>query len=293
MRYDARHFIMTSLRSHVTQSAVARPFGLRVILLRLAVMLISLVSISAVCVSKGGDVEIVEEVTLVNEDLKLVIEATRANIELFRGEPGSVITQGEFGNRPKIVHRVRPGAILPTSFLLIETHIPLQYAPRARATVRIWVPDGTEIEVNGDNVSVEISGPGPDSIAVNGVITLTKGDVTFTDVSGNFEITTEIGGITLNRVTGEFDAATGRGSIFFRGAPTESAVSRIKTGGGSIYADLTGAPGLAVSAEAGRGAILLHDGKDPISGTNITVSPEDGAAALELVTANGIIDIRR
>ncbi|MCH8816785.1 MAG: hypothetical protein IIC92_03515 [Chloroflexi bacterium] len=280
---------MTFRRAQLSPSTPRQGFNLRTGGLRLAAALISLVSVAAVCVSKGGDVEIVEEVTLVTENLKLVIEATRADIELFRGEPGSVITQVEFGNRPKVVHRVRPGAILPTSHLLIETHIPVRYAPRSRATVRMWIPEGTEIEVNGEDLSVEITGP----IAVNGVITLTKGDATLTDVTGNFDIDTGLGGITLNRVAGEFDANTGRGSIFFRGEPAASVVSHIETGAGSIFADLSRSPDLAVSAEAGRGAILLHDGKDPISGANIAVSPEGGAATLELVTANGIIDIRR
>lgn len=290
-------FIMIDLRSHiplhVRLPGPGRDFDLRARALRLSAVLISLVSVAAVCVSKGGDVEIVEDITLVTEDLKLVVEATRADIEFFKGEPGSVITRGEFGNRPKVVHRVRPGAVLPTSHLLIETNIPLKYAPRSRAIVRIWIPDGTEIEVNGDDVSVEISGPDPALIAVNGVITLTKGDAILTDVTGNFDITTGVGGITLNRVSGEFDAITGRGSLFFRGAPTESVVSRLETGAGSIFADLSSTPDLPFSAEAGRGAILLHDGKDPISGANIAVLPVEGVAALELVTANGIIDIRR
>ena len=196
---------------------------------------------------------------------------------------------GEFGNRPKVVHYVRPGAILPTSRLLIETDIPLKYAPRSRAILRLWIPDGTEIEVNGEDVSVEIEGP----LSVNGTITLTEGDATLTDVTGDFIITTGIGGLTLNRVDGKIDARTERGSIFLRGAPTASTVSRMQTGAGSIFADLSRAPGLRVLAEAGRGAILLHDGEEPISGADIAVRPESGVAELELITANGIIDIRR
>lgn len=284
---------MTIHRSQISWPAPEQGFGLVPRWIRLAGVLISLVGVAAVCVSKGGDIEIVEEITLVNEDLKLVIEATRVDIELFRGEPGSVTTRVEFGNRPKVVHRVRPGAILPTSHLLIETFIPIQYAPRSRAIVRIWIPDGTEIEVTGDDVSVEITGPTAGSIAVHGVITLTKGDAILTDVIGDFDITTGLGGITLNRIAGEFDARTERGSIFLRGAPSDSALSHIETGAGSIFADLSRAPDLPVSAKAGRGAILLHDGKDPISGTDIAVSPDSAEPALELVTANGIIDIRR
>jgi hypothetical protein len=261
--------------------------------LRIAVVALSLVSIAAVCVSKGGDVEFVQDTTLVNKDLTLVIEATRASIEIFKGEPGTVITQVEAGNRTKVVHRVRPGTFVPTSRLLIETFIPVKYAPRSRAIVRLWIPDGTELEVNGDDVFVEISGPLAGTIAVNGVITLTEGDATLTDVVGNFSITTGLGGITLNHVEGEFDAETERGSIFFRGAPTPDEISRLETGAGSIYADVIKVSDPAVSATAARGVILLHDGKRPLSGTDISVSPTDGAASLELVTANGIIDIRR
>lgn len=261
--------------------------------LRIAVMALSLFSIAAVCVSKGGDVVFIQDTTAVNEDLTLVIEATRASIEIFKGEPGTVLTQIEAGNSTKIVHRVRPGTFLPTSRLLIETFIPIKYAPRSRAIVRLWIPDGTNLEVNGDDVSVKISGPLAGTIAVNGLITLTRGDVTFTDVVGKFAISTGQGGITLNRVEGEFDAETERGSIFFRGAPTPDVISRLETGGGSIFADLTEVIDPTVSASAARGVILLHDGEKPLAGTDITFSPPDGVASLELVTANGIIDIRR
>lgn len=261
--------------------------------LRIAVVALSLFSIAAVCVSKGGDVVFIQDTTSVNEDLTLVIEATRASIEIFKGEPGTVITQIEAGNSTKVVHRVRPGTFLPTSRLLIETFIPIKYAPRSRAIVRLWIPDGTNLEVNGDDVSVKISGPLAGTIAVNGVITLTRGDVTLTDVAGKFAISTDQGGITLNHVDGEFDAETERGSIFFRGAPTPDVISHLETGAGSIFADLTEVLDPAVSANAGRGVILLHDGEKPIAGTNITFSPPDGVASLELVTANGIIDIRR
>ena len=261
--------------------------------LRITVVALSLVSIAAVCVSKGGDVEFVQDTTPVNEDLTLVIEATRATIEIFKGEPGTVITQVEAGNRAKVVHRVRPGTFLPTSRLLIETFIPIIYAPRSRAIVRLWIPDGTELEVNGDDVSVQISGPLAGTIAVNGVITLTEGDATLTDVVGNFSISTGQGGITLNHVDGEFDAETERGSIFFRGTSTPDEISHLETGAGSIFADLNGVTDPSVSASAARGVILLHDGERPLSGTDISVSPEDGAASLKLVTGNGIIDIRR
>ena len=261
--------------------------------LRIAVVSLSLVSIAAVCVSKGGDVEFVQDITPVNDDLTLVIEATRVTIEIFKGEPGTVITQVEAGNRPKVVHRVRPGTFVPTSRLLIETFIPIIYAPRSRAIVRLWIPDGTELEINGDDVSVAISGPLAGTIAVNGVITLTRGDATLTDVVGNFSIRTGLGGITLNHVEGEFDAETERGSIFYRGIPTPDEISRLETGAGSIYADLTEVTDPAVSASAARGVILLHDGEQPLSGTDIAVSLTEGAASLELVTANGIIDIRR
>ncbi len=261
--------------------------------LRISVMAVLLVSIAAVCVSKGGDVEFVQDTTPVNDDLTLVIEATRASIEIFKGEPGTIITQVEAGNRTKVVHRVRPGTFLPTSRLLIETFIPVKYAPRSRAILRLWIPDGTELEVAGDDVSVEISGPLAGTIAVNGVITLTQGDATLTDVVGNFSISTGLGGITLNHVDGEFDAETERGSIFFRGAPTPDEISHLETGAGSIFADVNGVLDPAISASAARGVILLHDGERPLSGTNISVSLTGGPAALELVTANGIIDIRR
>lgn len=261
--------------------------------LRISVMAVLLVSIAAVCVSKGGDVEFVQDTTPVNDDLTLVIEATRASIEIFKGEPGTIITQVEAGNRTKVVHRVRPGTFLPTSRLLIETFIPVKYAPRSRAIVRLWIPDGTELEVTGDDVSVEISGPLAGTIAVNGVITLTQGDATLTNVVGNFSISTGLGGITLNHVDGEFDAETERGSIFFRGAPTPDEISHLETGAGSIFADVNGVLDPAISASAARGVILLHDGERPLSGTDISVSLTDGPAALELVTANGIIDIRR
>ena len=261
--------------------------------LRITVVALSLVSIAAVCVSKGGGVEFVQDITPVNEDLTLVIEATRSTIEIFKGEPGTVITQVEAGNRMKVVHRVRPGTFVPTSRLLIETFIPIIYAPRSRAIVRLWIPDGTELEVNGDDVSVQISGPLAGTIAVNGVITLTEGDATLTDVVGNFSISTGQGGIILNHVDGKFDAETERGSIFFRGTPTPDEISHLETGSGSIFADLNGVTDPAVSASAARGVILLHDGERPLSGTDISVSPEDGAASLKLVTANGIIDIRR
>lgn len=256
-------------------------------------MAVLLVSIAAVCVSKGGDVEFVQDTTPVNDDLTLVIEATRASIEIFKGEPGTIITQVEAGNRTKVVHRVRPGTFLPTSRLLIETFIPVKYAPRSRAIVRLWIPGGTELEVTGDDVSVEISGPLAGTIAVNGVITLTQGDATLTNVVGNFSISTGLGGITLNHVDGEFDAETERGSIFFRGAPTPDEISHLETGAGSIFADVNGVLDPAISASAARGVILLHDGERPLSGTDISVSLTDGPAALELVTANGIIDIRR
>jgi hypothetical protein len=261
--------------------------------LRISVMAVLLVSIAAVCVSKGGDVEFVQDTTPVNDDVTLVIEATRASIEIFKGEPGTIITQVEAGNRTKVVHRVRPGTFLPTSRLLIETFIPVKYAPRSRAIVRLWIPDGTELEVTGDDVSVEISGPLAGTIAVNGVITLTQGDATLTNVVGNFSISTGLGGITLNHVDGEFDAETERGSIFFRGAPTPDEISHLETGAGSIFADVNGVLDPAISASAARGVILLHDGERPLSGTDISVSLTDGPAALELVTANGIIDIRR
>ena len=261
--------------------------------LRITVVALSLVSIAAVCVSKGGGVEFVQDITPVNEDLTLVIEATRSTIEIFKGEPGTVITQVEAGNRMKVVHRVRPGTFVPTSRLLIETFIPIIYAPRSRAIVRLWIPDGTELEVNGDKVTVQISGPLAGTIAVNGVITLTEGDATLTDVVGNFSISTGQGGITLNHVDGEFDAKTERGSIFFRGTSTPDEISHLETGAGSIFADLNGVTDPSVSASAARGVILLHDGERPLSGTDISVSPEDGAASLKLVTANGIIDIRR
>jgi hypothetical protein len=261
--------------------------------LRISVMAVLLVSIAAVCVSKGGDVEFVQDTTPVNDDVTLVIEATRASIEIFKGEPGTIITQVEAGNRTKVVHRVRPGTFLPTSRLLIETFIPVKYAPRSRAIVRLWIPGGTELEVTGDDVSVEISGPLAGTIAVNGVITLTQGDATLTNVVGNFSISTGLGGITLNHVDGEFDAETERGSIFFRGAPTPDEISHLETGAGSIFADVNGVLDPAISASAARGVILLHDGERPLSGTDISVSLTDGPAALELVTANGIIDIRR
>lgn len=261
--------------------------------LRMAVLLTSLVSVAAVCVSKGGDVEFVQDITPVTDDFTLIIEATRADIELFHGEPGSVITQVEAGNRPKVVHRVRPGSTVPTSRLLIETFIPSEYAPRSRAIIRMWIPDGTQLEVTGDDVSIEIKGPLANTISVDGVINLTEGDATLTDVVGDFVINTGLGGITLNRVTGEYQAETARGSIFLRGAPTASAVSRLETGAGSIFADLSRSPDLAISAMAGRGAILVHDGEEPISGADIAITPVDGTASLELVTANGIIDIRR
>ncbi len=261
--------------------------------LRISVMAVLLVSIAAVCVSKGGNVEFVQDTTPVNDDLTLVIEATRASIEIFKGEPGTIITQVEAGNRTKVVHRVRPGTFLPTSRLLIETFIPVKYAPRSRAIVRLWIPDGTELEVTGDDVSVEISGPLAGTIAVNGVITLTQGDATLTNVVGNFSISTGLGGITLNHVDGEFDAETERGSIFFRGAPTPDEISHLETGAGSIFADVNGVLDPAISASAARGVILLHDGERPLSGTNISVSLTGGPAALELVTATGIIDIRR
>jgi hypothetical protein len=256
-------------------------------------VMLSLFSVAAVCVSKGGDVEFVQDTTPVNEDLTLVIEATRSTIEIFKGEPGTVITQLEAGNRMKVVHRVRPGTFLPTSRLLIETFIPIIYAPRSRAIVRLWIPDRTELEVNGDDVNVQISGPLAGTIAVNGVIMLTEGDATLTDVVGNFSISTGQGGITLNRVDGKFDAETERGSIFFRGTPTPDEISHLETGNGSIFADLNGVSDPAVSASAARGVILLHDEKRPLSGTNISVAAEGGATSLELVTANGIIDIRR
>ena len=261
--------------------------------LRITVVALSLVSIAAVCVSKGGGVEFVQDITPVNEDLTLGIEATRSTIEIFKGEPGTVITQVEARNRAKVVHRVRPGTFLPTSRLLIETFIPIIYAPRSRAIVRLWIPDGTELEVNGDKVTVQISGPLAGTIAVNGVITLTEGDATLTDVVGNFSISTGQGSITLNHVDGEFDAKTERGSIFFRGTSTPDEISHLETGAGSIFADLNGVTDPAVSASAARGVILLHDGERPLSGTDISVSPEDGAASLKLVTGNGIIDIRR
>ena len=260
---------------------------------RLPVILMSLVSVAAVCVSKGGEVEFIQDVTPVTDELTLVIEATRADIELYRGDPGSVITQIEAGNAPKVVHRVRPGGIIPTSHLLIETFIPIQYAPRSRAIVRMWIPDQTVLEVNGDDVSVEIRGPLANTITVSGDITLTKGDATLVDVIGDFAINTGLGGITLNRVDGGYNAETGRGSIFFRGAPARSQVSRLETGTGSIFADLSRDPDIPISVKAGRGAILLHDGGDPISGANIAVASSGAAASLELVTANGIIDIRR
>jgi len=261
--------------------------------LQIIVVALSMVSIAAVCVSKGGGVEFVQDTTPVNEDLTLVIDATRATIEIFKGEPGTVITQVEAGNRMKVVHRVRPGTFLPTSRLLIETFIPIIYAPRSRAIVRLWIPDRTELEVNGDDVTVQVSGPVAGTIAVNGVITLTEGDATLTNVIGDFSISTGRGGITLNHVDGMFDAETERGSIFFRGTPTPDEISHLETGSGSIFADLNGAIDPAVSASAARGVILLHDGGRPLAGTDISVSPEDGTASLELVTANGIIDIRR
>ncbi|HIF13315.1 MAG TPA: hypothetical protein EYQ82_10015 [Dehalococcoidia bacterium] len=261
--------------------------------LRITVVSLSLVSVAAVCVSKGGGVEFVQDTTPVNEDLTLVIEATRSTIEIFKGEPGTVITQLEAGNRMKVVHRVRPGTFVPTSRLLIETFIPTKYAPRSRAIVRLWIPDRTELEVNGDDVNVQISGPLAGTIAVNGVITLTEGDATLNNVVGNFSISTGQGGITLDNVDGKFDAETERGSIFFRGVPTPDEISHLETGTGSIFADLNGVSDPAVSASVARGVILLHDEKRPLSGTDISVSPEDGAASLELVTANGIIDIRR
>ena len=261
--------------------------------LRIIVVTLSLVSVAAVCVSKGGGVEFVQDTTPVNEDLTLVIETTRSTVEIFKGEPGTVITQLEAGNRMKVVHRVRPGTFLPTSRLLIETFIPIIYAPRSRAIVRLWIPDRTELEVNGDDVNVQISGPLAGTIAVNGVIMLTEGDATLTDVVGNFSISTGQGGITLNRVDGKFDAETERGSIFFRGTPKPDEISHLETGNGSIFADLNGVSDPAVSASAARGVILLHDEKRPLSGTNISVATEGGATSLELVTANGIIDIRR
>jgi hypothetical protein len=261
--------------------------------MQLGVLLLSLVGVSAVCVSAGGGVEFIEDSTPVTDDLTIVIEAARADVELYPGEAGTVITRIEAGNQPKVVHRVRPGGILPTSRLLIETFIPIEYAPRSRAIVRMWIPDGAEIEVNGEDVSVSIRGPIAGTIEVSGQITLTKGDVTLTDVIGDFEINTDLGGITLNRVDGEVDAETGRGSIFFRGAASPSEISHLETGTGSIFADLSRTPEIPVSAEAERGAILVHDGKNPLSGSHISVVPDDGVASLELVTGNGIIDIRR
>jgi hypothetical protein len=259
----------------------------------MGVLLLSLVGVSAVCVSAGGGVEFIEDITPVTEEITIVIEAARADVELYPGEAGTVITQIEAGNQPKVVHRVRPGGILPTSRLLIETFIPIEYAPRSRAIVRMWIPDGAEIKVTGEDVSVSIRGPIAGTIEVSGQITLTEGDATLTDVVGDFEIKTDLGGITLNRVDGEVDAETGRGSIFFRGAPSPSEISHLETGAGSIFADLSRTPEIPVSARAERGAILIHDGENPLSGSRISIVPDDGVASLELVTGNGIIDIRR
>ncbi|MBT4074740.1 MAG: hypothetical protein HOE75_13755 [Chloroflexi bacterium] len=283
-------FAFTSLL-HSTPTRLQ--FGRSMRVLQMAALLASVVSVAAVCVSKGGEVEFVQDITEVTDDFTLVLEATRADIELFRGDPGSVITQVEAGNRPKVTHRVRPGGTIPTSRLLIETFIPTEYAPRSRAIVRMWVPDGTRLEARGDDVSITIKGPLVNTISISGVIDLTEGDASLTDVVGDFEIDTGLGGITLNRVEGEYDAQPARGSIFFRGSPTVTSVSLLETGAGSIFADISRSPELRVSAAAGRGAILVHDGDEPISGTDISVAPPDGDASLELVTGNGIIDIRR
>ena len=132
-----------------------------------------------------------------------------------------------------------------------------------------------------------------DNILISGEINLSNGDATLTDVNGDFRIDTGRGGITLNRVTGEYQAETVRGSIFLRGAPTVSGVSHLETGAGSIFADISSVPDLPISAMAARGAILLHDDNEPLSGVNISIVPQHRTPSLELVTANGIIDIRR
>ena len=268
-------------------------FGRSLRVIRMSVLMTSLIAVAAVCVSKGGDVEIVQNVTPVTDDLTVTMDATRADIEIFHGDPGNVITQLEAGNRLKVVHRVRPGSAMPTSNLLIETFIPSKYAPRASAIVRVWVPEGTELNVTGDDVSIEIKGPLTENILINGEINLSNGDATLTDVSGDFIINTGSGGITLNRVTGEYQAETARGSIFLRGAPTVSKVSHLETGAGSIFVDISSVPDLPISAIAARGAILLHDDNEPLSGSDISIVPQDRTPSLELVTANGIIDIQR
>jgi len=66
--------------------------------MQLGVLLLSLVGVSAVCVSAGGGVEFIEDSTPVTGDLTIVIEAARADVELYPGEAGTVITRIEAGN---------------------------------------------------------------------------------------------------------------------------------------------------------------------------------------------------
>ncbi len=258
-------------------------------LLPLAGFLMAVASIGAVCVGSGGPLVSRESTTPVVPGARLQIDARNVSVRVLRGEPGQITALAELRNPGKVDYLVRQSSILPTDLVVMEAVIPDRYAARAWARLTVEVPDGTRITVTGEEVAVEIEGPRDADVT----ITLAGGSVILEDVTGAFQIDTERGGVSLRGVTGLVNARTERGSIYLRGLIQGEGTSRLETGAGSIYADISSTPALPVAASAARGAILTHDAMQPEAGVNVELPAIEGAAALELVTANGIIDIRR
>lgn len=254
----------------------------------LALIISAIAAPGLVCVSAGGAITAEETSMEIAPGAEVRVEARNARLRFVSSETGQFRARGELANPSRVNYFVQPTiAETPAPGVVVNAVIPDQYVPRARAIITLAVPDGVEITVDGINTSVSADGLS----GVTADIRTDQGNVTLDNVSGELTVRTANGTVRMDGVEGIFDVRSQQGSINLAGVPDPTQRSRLETENGSILADVSGAPGARVEAHTERGVILIADGSQPLSGTDLQASMGEGDVTLELRTANGLINI--
>jgi DUF4097 and DUF4098 domain-containing protein YvlB len=170
------------------------------------------------------------------------------------------------------------GTLAPDAELTFEGgdgHVDIEVEPKGHADVgpsdlEVHVPSGSQVEIEGVNLEIEVSGStgGVEAETVNGGIRLrgsahlvslqsVNGAVDLSGPRGHIEVEVVNGSITVQDVSGDIEASTVNGELTVGGGPFESAALESVAGPVSFKGDLAATGRLDIETVSGSADVFV------------------------------------
>lgn len=188
---------------------------------------------------------------------------------------GSVKVIGWDKAEVRVTGTLAPGAEL--EFDATEKHVDIEvevevdgHGDVGESDLEVHVPSGNQVEIEGVNVEIELTGltGSVEAETVNGSITLrgsakqvslqsVNGTVDVTGPRGRIEVEVVNGAVTIQDASGHVEASTVNGEVIVGGGPFESAALESVAGAVSFKADLAATGRLDIETVSGGAEVSV------------------------------------